>query len=438
MSQRTDGGRVVATIPPMLGTSWLLQWATGNDATSLTPVTVTTTVRAVTIERAVADVRLELRPDEPDGEAVLLWNHPGVLDPTAGLQPVDLAPMARKRLSDRLAAANQATPPRTLTLPVRLVATTGGPVGVSGTDLRVTYTVAAAASGTALALRGEPRPLDLTAPAALRPSAADIKVTARHLGRELNGPVQPAAPDGGPGVVVTGDRWVARALPVIASGSGTDVGLAAVTVDVSADDDAELAVEIRADIQGVPGPVLAGAVVRIDPGRRATRELLLEPPTEVGAGSVVWVSARATTGGVRWYGDAGDLAVALPAVAGPLARVSADRGTTWAPVDDRLAGATAPRARLFHAVAMPYTPPTLVISAGSATVASLPTTPAGAPDEFNVPDGTVAPALLDLLGRTHGIGKVTTAVGVASQAALDVKVIGIGLSYPPTASATGS
>jgi hypothetical protein len=296
MSQQTVGGRVVANIVPTLGTSWLLQWGVGNDATTLATVAVTTTVRAVTIEQAVADARLELQPDESGGDPVLVWNHPGVLDPAGGLQAVDMSSIARKRLSDRLAAANAApTPPPTLTLPVRLVATTGGPVGVSGTDLRVTYAVDAVQGGTQLALRGDPLVVALTVPAALRPGSGTIMIDAHHLGRELNGPVGRAGVVGGPGTLVTAAHWAARALPVVAGGPGPGVTLAAVTIDVSADDQAELSVELRADTQGLPGPVLAGAVMRLEPGPRVMRELLFDPPPTVAAGSVVWVSARATT-----------------------------------------------------------------------------------------------------------------------------------------------
>ena len=261
----------VADLDPTFGTSWLVQWAVGNDATELAPVDVTTTVRSVTVERAVADARLELRPDVDGGDPVLVWNHPGVLDPASGLQPVDMSPIARKRLADRLAAANgAASPPPTLTLPVRLVAATGGPVGVSGTELRVDYAADGLPGGAALALRGEPRPLTLSVPAALRPAGGTVSVTAHHLGRELNGPVGPIATAGGPGRQVTVARWAATALAVAAPPTGdASVTIVAVTVDVAADSPAELALDLRADVHGLPG---AGVGQCRRPPRRRARD----------------------------------------------------------------------------------------------------------------------------------------------------------------------
>ena len=195
ISQWTSGTSTVVDIDPTFGTSWLLQWGIGDDATNLNVVGVTTTVRSVTIERAVADVRLELRPDETGGEPVLVWNHPGVLDPSAGLQPAEMSPIARKRLGDRLAAANAADPPPpTLTLPLRLTAVTGGPVGVSGTELVVDYAASAVAPGTTLTMRGDPQPLGLSVPAGLRPDRGTWSIDARHLGRELNGPSRAPGP----------------------------------------------------------------------------------------------------------------------------------------------------------------------------------------------------------------------------------------------------
>lgn len=444
VTQRTEGGRVVAEIEATFGTSWLLQWGVGGDATELTPVGVTTTVRAVTIERAVADVSLELRPDEAGGDPVLVWNHPGVLDPATGLQPVDISPIARKRLADRLAAANAAAvPPPTLTLPLRLTAAAGGPVGVSGTDVQVDYAVDAVAGGAALILRGEPVPLALTVPAALRPASGTLTIDARHLGRALNGPVDPVAPAGGPGTLVTVGHWAATALPVApVDGAGNGAGsvtLAAVTVDVATDAAAELAVEVRADVHGLPGPVLAGAVVRFDAAvARATRELLLDPPPEVAAGSVVWVAARATTGAVRWYADPAGDHPARSGVTPPALRLTTDEGATWAPPDGTLGGATVPRARLLHRLDPPYPPPALTISSGDTPLATVALAAAGGvPDEFAVADDALPATLADLAGRTAGSGPTTVTVHVSTAAALDVRIGRVDLVYPPTAGPTG-
>ena len=168
---RGDGNQTIVTLPPTFGTAWLLQWGYGDDAKTLAPIAVTTTVRSVTVESAVTDARLELRAEDPADQPVVVWSHPGVLDPAHGQQPVDMAPIARKRLKDRLAAANTGPPPVTLTLPVRLTAASGGPVGVSGTDLRVGYAADAVTGPVTVALRGYPQPLALSVPAGLRPTA---------------------------------------------------------------------------------------------------------------------------------------------------------------------------------------------------------------------------------------------------------------------------
>ena len=100
VGQRSDGGLTVADLDPTFGTSWLVQWAVGNDATELAPVDVTTMVRSVTVEAAVADARLELRPDDRGGDPVLVWNHPGVLDPAT-------RPAAGRHVTDRPQAAGR-------------------------------------------------------------------------------------------------------------------------------------------------------------------------------------------------------------------------------------------------------------------------------------------------------------------------------------------
>ena len=441
IGQRSDGGLTVADLDPTFGTSWLVQWAVGNDATELAPVDVTTTVRSVTVEAAVADARLELRPDVDGGDPVLVWNHPGVLDPASGLQPVDMSPIARKRLADRLTAANgAASPPPTLTLPVRLVAATGGPVGVSGTELRVDYAADGLPGGAALALRGEPRPLTLSVPAALRPAGGTVSVTAHHLGRELNGPVGPIAAAGGPGRQVTVARWAATALAVAAPPTGdASVTIVAVTVDVAADSPAELALDLRADVHGLPGPVLASAVARLDAGPRSVIELLLDRPPTVAVAAVVWVTARATTGVVRWYDDPVDRRPALPALPPPEVRVSADGGLTWAPDEGSLAGPTVPRTRLLHHVDPPYAAPVLAIRTGDdVVVAEVALAAGGAPDEFAAAAAPLPAALADLAGRTVGAGRRDLALYLTTPAALDLRVTAVDLVYPPSAGPTGS
>lgn len=441
VTQRDEGGQRIVSVPPTLGTAWLLQWGYGDDAKTLAPVAVTTAVRTVTVESALSDARLELRAEQPADQPVVLWSHPGVLDPAHGKQPVDMAPIARKRLGDRLAAANTGVPPVALTLPVRLVAASGGPVGVSGTELRVEYAADAVDGPTAVALRGYPRPLPLSVPAGQRPSGGAVSITARHLGRELNGPVGGASTDGGPGRTVSVEHWAAVALPVLAADTTElPVVLAAVTLDVGVDAQAELAVEVRADVHGLPGAVLASAVTVLPPGPRAVLEVVLDPPPAVPAGAVVWVCTRTTTGVVRWYDDPAELRppeLALAAVAFAVRR-SSDGGETWVPDEATLSGDTMPRARLLHRVSPPYTAPELTVRSGHADAGRLVLEPGGMPEEFVLSAGSVPRPLAELAGRTTGTARAPLTVHVATRAALDVRFTAVELRYSPTATPTGS
>ena len=185
--------------------------------------------------------------------------------------------------------------------------------------------------------------------------------------------------------------------------------------------------------------MLASAVARLDPGPRSVIELLLDRPPTVAVGAVVWVTARATTGVVRWYDDPADRRPALPAVPAPAVRVSADGGLTWAPDEGSLAGPTVPRTRLLHRVDPPYAPPVLAIRTGDdVVVAEVALAAGGAPDEFAAAAAPLPPALADLAGRTVGAGRRDLPLYLTTPAALDLRVTAVDLVYPPSAGPTGS
>ena len=134
-------------------------------------------------------------------------------------------------------------------------------------------------------MRGDPRPLTLSVPAALRPAEGTVSVTAHHLGRELNGPVGPIGTRAAPADRSRSPAGPRPHSPVAAPPTGdASVTVVAVTVDVATDSPAELALDLRADVHGLPGPVLASAVARLDPGPRSVIELLLDRPPTVAVG----------------------------------------------------------------------------------------------------------------------------------------------------------
>jgi hypothetical protein len=436
------GGRTRFSFPNTQGSGWLLHWATGDEPTKLAFLAVTTTVRSVTVEPAASGVRLALRADDA-GDEVLLWQFPSAFTPDAGVQPVDFTPIAAKRLNARLALANQEpTPPPTLSLPVRLSADAGGPIGVSDAALNATYRVPALDAGAneepmTLKLRGDWEQVTLRAPAALRPQAGTLGLTGHHLGRERNGPLTPPALPGGPGRTVTGDRWESTSLRVAPAGAGADAAKAGVTivsvaVDVASDEPAELVAELRADLHGGPGRVLASAVAQLEGGTRAWTELDLGagvPPAK--PGWRLWLALRTNHGAVRWYAEDRE---------GAEVRTSLDRGETWAASEDVLAGSSGLRARLFHAVAGTPSALPLAIYAGTKMLPELTLTRApGQATEFSLSNGEMPDSLLDLLGRagpTAGGTTVETVLQVASAAVLDITLRAADLTYSPTARPT--
>ncbi|MEA2932515.1 MAG: hypothetical protein QOI56_1300, partial [Actinomycetota bacterium] len=439
----TADSKLLVSFPSPQASAWLLHWASGDDVAKLAFREATTTVRSVTIEPAPSGLELALRAEGGEPE-VVLWRYPSPLRPQAGPQPVVFTPIAAKRLNARLAGA-AGTP--ALSLPLRLHATTGGAIAVEDATIDAHFVVHALGPAPApLALRGDWIDLTLSAPAGLRPDRGTLSVTAHHLGRELNGPLAPPAGPGGPGLWVRGDRWVAARTTISPATDPTaPVMLAAAGVDLAAGpDDAEVVVELRADVQDGPRgpgtPLGAPAVARVAAGARSWVEVTLTAmaPAGLPPGSRIWVVLRTNRGAVRWFADDEPPQSGAPGDGlGEPTRTSSDGGRTWSGPDIRLRGAVVPRLRLFHAVEHPA-PPVLQVRAGSTPLPAVTLSGTGPdPFEFGVAAAGAPPVLLDLLGRTPGTGKVPTRVTVASTAVMDLTLDELTLHYRPDARPTG-
>jgi hypothetical protein len=424
--------------PAAQGSAWLLQHATGDDATSLQPVAERLIVRRVTVDAAATDLALVIPGATADDALVPLWSHPGAFLPAAGEQEISFGPLAQKHLAAALAQLGTAAGPQTLPIPLRFTAAGGGAIRVVAKTLQARYIVRpAGADPVTLRLGGDWVPLPLRAPAGRRPTATSMRVRARHLGRELNqGSGQPPAARPNAGLRVDAGRLVATSLPCLPSGRDPTVPLASARVYALAGEVVEVVCELRADAAGAPGPLLAAPIVKqlqppaTPPPRPDWIEFELPAPgAAVGVPATVWVTLRTNRGELRWFTGAGGEG-----------RVSLDAGASWGAVETALAATGAPLAQLFHAVDAPQPPVIDVLLDGSpaGSVALEPV--AGSPLEFvTVPGlalpGPVAGALATAAAGDDG--RAALAPALFSRAVADLTVEELTLSYDPFAAAGG-
>jgi len=419
------GNRRLFTLPSVLGQAWLIQLAVGTEARELNPLATVPTVNRVTLDAAPRNLSVVLL--SRDGE-VKLWNNPEALLPDAGEQEVSFTPLASKELAATLARQNTAADTRP-TLPVRLRfdSDTVSAVDITRRALVAEYLVRPV-GGERLVRRlaGSPVALTLRAPAGLTPRSSQLRLTVKHLGRELNAasPEPPVAPPPG-GVRADVTRQVATAFvpaPRPGQAPGSTLRVASVRLRVTATEAAEAVLEIRADVAGVPGPPAAAPIVRqLDRTSPDWVEFELAEPLAVVAGQApLWLALRVNKGEVCWFAAPG------PATS---ARVSTDRGATWAPPDPRLMPAGALLTQLFDVVA--GAPPTPVIRVG--TSASLPLVPSKSSRTEWVADTALPAAMHSLLGSRPGQGKVPTELRLSSRSALDLTVESLVLRYDPFA-----
>jgi len=419
------GGMIQLAVPPTSGRAWLIQFAEGDEATKLEPVAFESAVRSVTVDAAARN--LTLVSVAGDGSETVLWSSPAALRPDAGDQIVEFAPLAQKLLSDRLAAVGAAT--GNVTLPIRLVfrSDSAGTIAILERTLDARYRVQPLGLEPArVELRGGWTPLRLQAPAGVRPRDGSARLTARHLGRELN-PGSPEPPPALPvtGVRVTSTHWAAVDVPFLLPRPGADETqpLAGVRVYLGSPKGAEAVLELRADVAGVPGDSLGPPSVReLLPGTSDWVDFDPPQPILVATGPPVWLTLRSSRGELRWFGANG---------AG--GRVSVDDGRSWGEVDPLLLPASTPLAQLFHAVDAPFAAPRVLVHRGPTRLAELvldrPLDTAGT--EFATASDALPAPVLEALAAASGVGRVTTELSLFSRAALDLTVDGAEVSYSP-------
>lgn len=425
------GGRHIATFQGLLGSAWLLQVAAGKDAASLVIHSIVPTVNRVVLAAAPRNLSIVLRGDKD----VPLWGNAGVLLPTAGEQAVSFLPLAQRQLTTALTSS--AASALTLPLALRFHSDTGALLEVTARTLTGSYSVdPLAGQPTTLRLRGRATRLVLRAPAGLHPREASATLTARMLGRALNAgsPAPPLALPGH-GLTVTPDRIVAARVPVAPRGTpgeaaGAPVPLAAVALRITAGVLTELAMELRDDAAGRPGPLLAPAVVsQIPAGFDDWRDLVLPAPLAVAPGSAVWVCARVTESSLSWH--AGD---SQPAGGIGTALVSIDKAKSWGEPTVALQEAAALLVQAFHAVDPPYPRPRLAMQAGAAPLVAdwFASATATGLREFRLAPAALPQAALDRLAAAAGPeARPATTLLIYSDSVLDLVVSDAVIAYDP-------
>jgi hypothetical protein len=418
-----SGGKLQLTFPQTSGSGWLIQFATGDEATKLAALGYDGSVSSVRVAAAPTNLTLVVVGDG-DGQDTTLWSYANALLPELGVQSIAFAPVAQKQLAAALARAADVTLP----LQLRFHSDTGGKIGIRSKTLAAQYLVRPLGPDPVQRrLGGAWSTLRLDAPAARRPAKSELQLTARHLGRALNdGSPLPPTELPAAGVRVDRSSWAATAAR-FESADGGDLSLVAVQVPLEATAEAEVSLEVRASAAGAPAAPLGPPVVRqLDGGTRDWVEFeLAQPLTLATGGDGYWASLRTTKGEVRWFASGAGAA-----------RVSIDQGETWGEVDPTLLDASAPLALLFHAVPPPFPPPQIALQLGASPAGEV--TPAGPapgddPASFTLAAGALPPAVLDALARTSGTGRAPTDMLVFSRAACDLTVESLTLLYDPVA-----
>jgi len=413
------GNRWIITFDGTSGDAWLIQLATGGSIQDLRAFATGITVNRVVVDAAPRNLTVTLNADGGD---VKLWNNPQELLPEAGSQDVSFTPLAQKHLAATLKKSDPNAGALTLTVPLSFHSDSGCAVDITDRTIDAEYLLDPLAQAPApLKLRGSPVVLALNATAGLLPKSNSLRLTVKHLGRELNAACpEPPSTVPGAGLRITGSRQVATAMNVAprpGQRAGSVLKLASVRLYVATAQAAEVVLEVRGDLAAAPGAI-AGApnVKQLEAGFAGWLEFELAKPLDVVAGQApLWLVLRVTTGTVDWY--------MTPAAGGAVSttRISADSGATWGTPGDPLTRTGLLLAQLFDAVLTDPAPPTLRLSRETNILQDdlLSSATRNKPFEFSV-DTALPPQVHALLAATSGEGQTLTALSLFSRAALDL------------------
>ena len=396
------GGMTVNTrrvrFAPIAGTAFIVTWAKGDSATSLAPEgTKKLGVKRVKVEAVPRDVSITLVSGATE---VPVWNQPGPLLP-GNLQSVSFVPAAERLLREQLATGA----PPTLAVTLRFRSASVARLEITSPTLTATYHAEPAAQPLHAALRGSPERIALEAPATRAPSATELRVTAKYLGRMLNGahdepPTQPPVS----GLRIDGTRSVAARTML------RPATLASVRMQIVALQPSEVVVELLADAAGGPAAPLGPHVVRqLAAPFVGWLEIELPAPVPVDA-EFVWISLRATKGEVVWCCDSDENAAA---------RLSDARRASWTPAQALLQ----PRVQLFDSVPPP---PQLDVRLPGSVAWTLAQT---GPVDYAATAATLPQPIRTQLAAAQGNGRATSQFDLYARAAIDLALADIRFSY---------
>lgn len=388
--------------PPITGTAFIVTWANGSSATSLTTdATKTMGVKQVKVEAVPRDASVTLVAGETE---VPVWNQPGPLLP-GRLQSVSFVPAAERLLRAQLATGA----PPALAVTLRFRSAAESKLEITSPALTATYRAEPKTQPLRASLRGSYEQIALDAPATRAPSSSELRVTAKYLGRMLN-EMHDATSDAPPlsGLRIDGEKSVAARVPL------KPASLAGVRVQVAVLQASEIALELRADAAGGPGAPLAPQAVR-QLAAPFVGWYEIELPSPVAAGEeFVWVTLRATKGEVVWCCDAAEDAAA---------RVSDSKRASWVDAESPLQ----PRAQLFDAVPPP---PQIDVRLREGPAWTLTRT---GPDSVDyAADAATLPQAVRVLlaaAQSSNGSRATSNIQLFSRAAVDLALANIRLSY---------
>jgi hypothetical protein len=430
MAVQDFGSRKVLTFPSVLGSAWMIQIGTGDSIDKLAPAAVMPSISSVTISALPTNLMVFLIGDGAD---VTLWSHPGLLLPDVGYQNVSFSPLAQKYLAKALKDSGTRQGRVTLPVPLKFHSDSGCTVEVSSKTLEGLYVVKPLdPDPLTVPLRGGWEDLRLQAPAGLQIESSSLRVTAKLLGRDLNGgSPEPLFDDPSSGMRVNQDLSAAMArpfLPLPGSPAGTVLPLISVQLYLGALEAAEAVVELHNDAASAPGMTVGKPLVRqLVKGFSGWVEFELQKPLPVSAGQApLWIVLRSNKGEVLWFTVPVDSSF-------PGTRVSTDHGKTWGIPDPMLTALGDPLALLFHAVPEPLPAPVVRVRDSRGILSSnLLTTPVAKSPRQYVSDGISLPApVVSRLVSATGQGRVTTQMKVFSRSALDLTLETMKLFYDP-------